>query len=72
MGKIKCVFNVNLQQEYKYFKLCNDSSNECVYCTLCSGEFSVGHKGEGDIEDHMKTAKHMSAINATASANIRE
>jgi hypothetical protein len=25
-----------------------------------------------DIEDHVKTAKHRSAINATASANIRD
>jgi hypothetical protein len=52
--------------------LCNDSNNERVYCTLCTGEFSVAHKGKGDIEDHVKAAKHRSAINATASANIRE
>jgi hypothetical protein len=72
MGKRKCVFNVNLQQEYKFLKLCNHSNNERVYCTLCIGEFSVAHKGKGDIEDHMKTAKHRSAINVTASANIRD
>jgi hypothetical protein len=66
------VFNVNLQQEYKFLKLCNDSNNERVYCILCTGEFSVAHKEKGDIEDHVKTAKHRSAINATASANIRE
>jgi hypothetical protein len=72
MGKRKCVFNVNLQQQYKFFKLCNDSNNERVYCTLCTGEFSVAHKGKGDIEYHVKTAKHGSAINATASANIRD
>jgi hypothetical protein len=65
------VFNVNLQQEYKFFKLCNDSNNERAYCTLCTGEFSVAHKGKGDIEDHVKTAKHRST-NATASANIRD
>jgi hypothetical protein len=52
--------------------MCNDSNNECVYCTLCTGEFSVAPKGKGDIEDHVKTAKHRSAINATASANIRD
>jgi hypothetical protein len=48
--------------------LCNDSNNERVYCTLCTGEFSVAHKGKGDIEENVKTAKHRSAINATASA----
>jgi hypothetical protein len=32
---------------------------------------SVAHKGKGDIEDHVKTAKHRS-VNATASANIRD
>jgi hypothetical protein len=72
MGKRKCAFNVNLQQEYKFVKLCNDSNNERVYCTLYTGEFSVAHKGKGDIEEHVKTAKRRSAINATASANIRE
>jgi hypothetical protein len=72
MSKRKCVFNVNLQQEHKFFKLCNDSNNERVYCTLCTGEISVPHKGKGDIEDHVKTAKHRSAINATASENIRK
>jgi hypothetical protein len=72
MGKRKCVFNVNLQQEYKFLKLFNDSNNEHVYCTLCTGEFSGAHKGKGDIEDHVITAKHRSAINATASVNIRE
>jgi hypothetical protein len=30
MGKRKCVFNVNLQQEYKFLKLCNDRNNERV------------------------------------------
>jgi hypothetical protein len=50
--------------------LCNDSNNERVYCTLCTGEFSVAHKGKGDIEDHVKRAKLRSAINATASTNI--
>jgi hypothetical protein len=44
-----------------FLKLCNDSNNEHVYCTLCTGEFSVAHKGKGDIEDHVKTAKHRSA-----------
>jgi hypothetical protein len=34
-------------------------------------EFSVAHKGKGVIEDHVKTAKHRSAINVTASANIK-
>jgi hypothetical protein len=72
MGKRKCVFNVNLQQEYKFFKLCNDSDSEHVQCTLCNGVFSLAHKGRGDIEDHVKTVKHRSAINDTASANIRD
>jgi hypothetical protein len=66
----KSVFNVNLQQEYKFWKLCNDSDS--VQCTLCNGVFSLAHKGRGDIEDHVKTVKHRSAINATASANIRD
>jgi hypothetical protein len=66
------VFNVNLQQEYKFLKLYNDSNNERVYCTPCTGEFSVARKGKSDIEDHVKTAKHRSAINATALANIRD
>jgi hypothetical protein len=70
MGKRKCVFNVNLQQEYKFLKLCNDSNKERVYFTLCTGDFSVAHKRKGIIEDHMKTVKH--SINATTSANIRE
>jgi hypothetical protein len=52
--------------------LCNDSNNERVHCTLCTGEFSVAHKGKEDIEHHVTTAKHRSAINATASANIRD
>lgn len=34
MDKIKCAFNVNLQQENKIFKSCN---NESVYCILCTG-----------------------------------
>jgi hypothetical protein len=51
MGKRKCVFNVDLQQEYKFLKFCNDSNKERVYCTLCTGELSVAHKGKGDIEE---------------------
>jgi hypothetical protein len=70
VGKRKCVFNVNLQQEYKFLKLCNDSDSERVQCTLCNGVFSLAHKGRGDTEEHVKTVKQMSAINATASANI--
>ncbi|GBO46480.1 hypothetical protein AVEN_160992-1 [Araneus ventricosus] len=72
MGKTKCVFKVNLQQDYKFLKLCNESNKGRVYCTLCTGEFSVAHKGKGDNEYHVKTAKHRSAINATASTNIRD
>jgi hypothetical protein len=30
------------------------------------------YRRKGDTEDHVKTAKHRSAINATASANIRD
>jgi hypothetical protein len=37
-----------------------------------NGVFSLAHKGRGDIEDHVKTVKYRSAINATASANIRD
>jgi hypothetical protein len=71
-GQKKCVFNVNLQQEYKFLKLCNDSDSERVQCTLYNGVFSLAHKGRGDIEDRVKTVKHRSAISATASANIRD
>jgi hypothetical protein len=34
--------------------------------------FLLHIKERVDIEDHVKTAKHRSAINATASANIRD
>jgi hypothetical protein len=43
-----------------------------VHCTLYNGVFSLAHKARDDIEDHLKTVKHMSAINAPASANIRD
>jgi hypothetical protein len=40
--------------------------------TKCVFNVNVTHKGKGDIEDHVKTAKHRSAINTTASANLRD
>lgn len=64
MSKRKCWFNVNLQQEYNFYFL-NNTNNEGAYYTLCTGEFSVVHKGKGGIEDNVKTAKGRSAIIAT-------
>ena len=39
-------------------------------CSHCGSTFSVAHGGRSDIADHVKSAKHKSAVSEAASSNI--
>lgn len=52
-----CKFNKTLQNDFRYLrKVKNDVF---VYCTICSGPFSISHSGRSDINDGQKTDKQV-------------
>lgn len=65
MGKTTkgvCILNHNLQTKYPFIQKTTSESD--VKCLKCHARFSIAGGGNHDIVRHMKTAKHISAINA--------
>lgn len=65
MGKTKkgvCVFNNKLQTTYPFIQTTTSESE--VKCLKCHGRFSITSGGKNDITKHIKTSKHLSAVNA--------
>lgn len=59
-----------MQEEYPYLKPLAGSESE-VICTLCAGKFSVADGGRARINAHIKTQKHIKALDiATGSQPI--
>ncbi|GLV33183.1 hypothetical protein CBL_10530 [Carabus blaptoides fortunei] len=69
MGKRKCIFTDKLKEDYTYLKSQSEKGSR-VRCSICNGDFSVEHKGRGDIEDHNRSEKHKRALNAAHSSSI--
>lgn len=61
MPKRKCVCTDNLKEEYKFLKQCQNSYDR-VRCSTYNSEFSVGHRGRYDIENHMQSDRHKRLI----------
>lgn len=65
MGKTTkrvCVFNANLESKYPFIQKTTSESD--VKCLKCHGRFSIAAGGNNDIVRHLKTAKHIAALNA--------
>lgn len=59
-----CVLNPNLQEKYPFIK--KNKSDSDVRCETCNAEFSIAHSGKGDIESHLKSARHKNALQAAS------
>ncbi|XP_032991851.1 uncharacterized protein LOC117038958 [Lacerta agilis] len=68
MPKRKCRFSVELQRKYTCFRRGRDDfEGECLVCR--PGTFvSVAHKGGRDLQSHMDSEKHKTAIRGQASS----
>lgn len=60
------MFNVNLQKKYPFLK--KNKTDSVVLCTICNSNFSIVCGGNSDIVRHMKTAKHVAAMNAASTS----
>lgn len=61
-----CVFSAKLQDTYKFIK--KTAMKSVVDCSKCSSRFSIAAGGKTDIERHLKTSKHVGALNAASSS----
>jgi len=69
MPKRKCTFNEELQREFTFLKKGKIDSE--VQCTHCGGvTFSVAHGGRSDINDHIKSARHIQNVQAKSSKGL--
>lgn len=69
MGKIskgKCIFNEKLKEKYPFLET-NKSDSE-LRCKQCKGIFSIASGGNADIQRHLKTGKHLSAMSAASTS----
>lgn len=41
-------------------------------CSVCASDFSIGHGGANDVQWHIKTQKHQSAVGASGSNTTME
>lgn len=46
------------------------SQDDKVECTVCRGIFSIGHGGKSEINQHIKTNRHMLTSNAKKSQKL--
>jgi undecaprenyl pyrophosphate synthase len=65
MPKRKCTFSEALQKDFGFLK--KIGSNGEVNCTHCNVTFSITHGGRSDINDHVKSARHKTAVEGLAS-----
>lgn len=72
MGKTStkgvCVFNANLKTKYPFIQ--KTTSDSDVKCLKCHSRFSIAGGGNSDIVRHLKTTKHISALNAGISIHF--
>jgi hypothetical protein len=66
LKKVKVQFNEKLNTEFLFLKVVED---ECVTCTKCLSTFTIHHAGCSDVTDHMKTRRHKSVEEASASTS---
>lgn len=71
--KIKCIFNENLQKEYKFLKICVKlwiiDKTECIKCEAI---FSKGHGGKTDITQHINTKYHKIAVESEKGNSVTD
>lgn len=65
-AKGKCVFNANLRQKYPYIETTKTESD--VLCKKCHSRFSIAASGNTDIIQHLKSKKHIGALNAASAS----
>jgi len=65
-----CRFTGKLQREFTFLKKVHNDNDYDVYCTICSGSFSVSHGGRADITDHLKRNKHTTAKQAAKFSSV--
>lgn len=64
--KGKCVFNTKLKSAYPFLETTKHES--VVFCRKCKSEFPIASGGKSDIARHLKTSKHLSALNAASTS----
>lgn len=64
--KGKCVFNAQLKSTYPFLETTKNES--VVFCKKCKSEFSIASGGKSDIVRHLKTNKHISALNTASTS----
>lgn len=69
MPKRKCTFNSALQQGFPFIKRAASCDHE-VICNHCGVKFSVAHGGRSDVNDHLKSGKHIKCVQAKSSKGM--
>ena len=64
-SKRKCSFQESWKAKFPFLK--NLTSGQ-VYCTLCSSQFCVLNSGISDVNNHIKTKKHISSAIAKSNS----
>jgi hypothetical protein len=68
MPKAKCVFNTDLQKIYPYMTSTGPENNQ-VKCGICQSLISVANKGKYDLEQHVKSDRHLKALRSASMSN---
>lgn len=69
MSKRKRGINVlsdKLREQYPF--IVKTKSDSDVHCNVCNTDFNISHGGKSDIESHLKSDKHKTAVGAAASS----
>jgi len=67
-NKRKCIFNKDLENQYKFIK--KNNTNSHVKCDKCNSLFSIANGGKSDIVQHLKTVRHKQADLASSSSSL--
>lgn len=65
--KVKSVLNAKLREKYPFIEATISESD--VLCKKCNGRFSIASGGNADIVRHLKTGKHIDAMNAASTSH---
>lgn len=65
--KDKSVLTANLREKYPFLGATTSESD--VSCKKCRGRFSIASGGNADIVRHLKTTKHIDAMNAASTSH---
>lgn len=58
-------FNSNWCNKYTWVKV-KPGNSYMALCTLCRSDISVANRGEGALQQHEKTNKHINAVTSAA------